>query len=85
MENNLEELDLSGLVKFLEPVVKQSLNTIELSLNGSLTREEVDSLKELMIQLKEEVSSFGDIFSPDIRGQIIELNHKLHNITPIDI
>jgi hypothetical protein len=85
MENNLEELDLSGLVKFLEPIVKQSLNGIEGALNNPLSSKEVDSLKELMVQLKEEVSSFGDTFSPDIRGQIIELNHKLHDITPIDI
>ena len=85
MENHLEELDLSGLVKFLEPVVKQSLNGVEGALNKPLTKEEVDSLKELMLQLKEEVTSYGDIFSPDIRGQIIELTHKLHNTTPIDI
>jgi hypothetical protein len=85
MENHLEELDLSGLVKFLEPVVKQSLDGVEGTLNKSLTKEEVDSLKELMLQLKEEVTSYGDIFSPDIRGQIIELTHKLHNITSIDI
>jgi len=85
MKNNLEELDLSGLVKFLEPVVKQSLDGVEGALDKPLTLKEVDSLKELMIQLKEEVTGYGDIFSPDIRGQIIELNHKLHNITPIDI
>jgi hypothetical protein len=85
MENNLEELDLSGLVKFLEPVVKQSLDGVQGALDKPLTLKEVDSLKELMLQLKEEVTSYGDIFSPDIRGQIIELNHKLHNITPIDI
>jgi hypothetical protein len=85
MKNNLEELDLSGLVKFLEPVVKQSLDGVEESLNKSLTSDEVNSLKELMIQLKEEITSYGDAFSPEIRGQIIELNHKLHNITPIDI
>jgi hypothetical protein len=85
MENNLEELDLSGLVKFLEPVVKQSLDGVEGALDKPLTLKEVDSLKELMLQLKEEVTGYGDIFSPDIRGQIIELNHKLHNITPIDI
>jgi hypothetical protein len=35
--------------------------------------------------LKEEVTGYGDIFSPDIRGQIIELNEKLQNVTPIDI
>lgn len=85
MENNLEELDLSGLVKFLEPVVKQSLDGVEGALDKPLTLKEVDSLKELMLQLKEEVTGYGDVFSPDIRGQIIELNHKLHNITPIDI
>jgi len=85
MKNNLEELDLSGLVKFLEPVVKQSLDGVEEALEKPLTLKEVDSLKELMFQLKEEVTGYGDIFSPDIRGQIIELNHKLHNITPIDI
>ena len=85
MESNLEELDLSGLVKFLEPVVKQSLDGVEGALNKPLTLKEVDSLKELMLQLKEEVTGYGNIFSPDIRGQIIELNHKLHNITPIDI
>ena len=85
MESNLEELDLSGLVKFLEPVVKQSLDGVEGALDKPLTLKEVDSLKELMLQLKEEVTDYGDIFSPDIRGQIIELNHKLHNITPIDI
>jgi hypothetical protein len=85
MKNNLEELDLSGLVKFLEPVVKQSLDGVEGALDKPLTLKEVDSLKELMSQLKEEVTGYGDIFSPDIRGQIIELNHKLHNITPIDI
>ena len=85
MESNLEELDLSGLVKFLEPVVKQSLDGVEGALDKPLTLKEVDSLKELMSQLKEEVTGYGDIFSPDIRGQIIELNHKLHNITPIDI
>jgi len=85
MKNNLEELDLSGLVKFLEPVVKQSLDGVEGALDKPLTLKEVDSLKELMLQLKEEVTGYGDIFSPDIRGQIIELNHKLHNITPIDI
>ena len=85
MESNLEELDLSGLVKFLEPVVKQSLDGVEGALDKPLTLKEVDSLKELMLQLKEEVTGYGDIFSPDIRGQIIELNHKLHNITPIDI
>jgi hypothetical protein len=85
MKNNLEELDLSGLVKFLEPVVKQSLDGVEGALNNPLTTKEVNSLKELMVQLKEEVTGYGDIFSPEIRGQIIELNHKLHNITPIDI
>jgi hypothetical protein len=85
MESNLEELDLSGLVKFLEPVVKQSLDGVEGALNNPLTLKEVDSLKELMSQLKEEVTGYGDIFSPDIRGQIIELSHKLHNITPVDI
>lgn len=85
MKNNLEELDLSGLVKFLEPVVKQSLDGVEEALEKPLTLKEIDSLKELMFQLKEEVTGYGDIFSPDIRGQIIELNHKLHNITPIDI
>jgi hypothetical protein len=85
MDNSLEELDLSGLVKFLEPVVKQSLDGIEGALNNPLTTKEVNSLKELMVQLKEEVTGYGDIFSPDIRGQIVELNHKLHNITPVDI
>jgi hypothetical protein len=85
MDNNLEELDLSGLVKFLEPVVKQSLDGVKGALDKPLTLKEVDSLKELMLQLKEEVTGYGDIFSPDIRGQIIELTHKLHNITPIDI
>lgn len=85
MENSLEELDLNGLVRFLEPVVKQSLNGVEGALNNPLNSKEVDSLKQLMVQLQEEISSYGDIFSPDIRGQIIELNHKLHNITPIDI
>jgi hypothetical protein len=85
MENSLEGLDLNGLVRFLEPVVKQSLNGVEGALNNPLNSKEVDSLKQLMVQLQEEISSYGDIFSPDIRGQIIELNHKLHNITPIDI
>ena len=85
MKSNLEELDLSGLVKFLEPVVKQSLDGVEGALDKPLTLKEVDSLKELMSQLKEEVTGYGDVFSPDIRGQIIELNHKLHNITPVDI
>lgn len=85
MNDNLEELDLSGLVKFLEPVMKQSLDGVEESLNRSLTIKEIDSLKELIFQLKEEITSYGDIFSSDIRGQIIELNYKLHNITPIDI
>jgi hypothetical protein len=85
MENNLEELEMNLLVQFLEPIVKNSLNGIELSLNNSLTEEEVRDLKDLMIQLKTEVVSYGDAFSPEIRGQIIEINHKLHNITPIDI
>ena len=85
MKSNLEELDLSGLVKFLEPVVKQSLDGVEGALDKPLTLKEVDSLKELMSQLKEEVTGYGDIFSPDIRGQIIELNEKLQNVTPIDI
>jgi hypothetical protein len=85
MENNLEELEMNLLVQFLEPIVKNSLNGIELSLNSSLTEEEVRDLKDLMIQLKTEVVSYGDAFSPEIRGQIIEINHKLHNITPSDI
>ena len=85
MENNLEELEMNLLIQFLEPIVKNSLNGIELSLNSSLTEEEVRDLKDLMIQLKTEVVSYGDAFSPEIRGQIIEINHKLHNITPSDI
>jgi hypothetical protein len=83
MENNLEELEMNLLVQFLEPIVKNSLNGVELSLNSSLTEEEVRDLKDLMIQLQEEVVTYGDAFSPDIRGQIIEINHKLCNITTI--
>jgi hypothetical protein len=83
MENNLEELEMNLLVQFLEPIVKNSLNGVELSLNSSLTEEEVRDLKDLMIQLQEEVVTYGDSFSPDIRGQIIEINHKLCNITTI--
>ena len=85
MENNLEELEMNLLVQFLEPIVKNSLNGIELSLNSSLTEEEIKDLRDLMIQLQDEVVTYGDIFSADIRGQIIEINHKLHNITPIGI
>lgn len=85
MENNLEELEMNLLVQFLEPIVKNSLTGVELSLENPLTEVEIKDLKDLMIQLKTEVGSYGDVFSPEIRGQIIEINHKLHNITPSDI
>jgi len=83
MENNLEELEINLLVQFLEPIVKNSLNGVELSLENPLTEGEIKDLKDLMVQLQEEVVTYGDAFSPDIRGQIIEINHKLHNITTI--
>ena len=83
MENSLEELEMNLLVQFLEPIVKNSLNGVELSLENPLTEGEIKDLKDLMVQLQEEVVTYGDAFSPDIRGQIIEINHKLHNITTI--
>ena len=83
--SNQDDLDLDGLVRFLEPIVKQSLVGIETALSFPLKEKEIKNMKELMIQLQEEVVSYGDTFSPDIRGQIIEINHKLHNITPSGI
>ena len=82
MENSLEQQEMNLLVQFLEPIVKNSLNGVELSLKNPLSEGEIRDLKDLMIQLQEEVVTYGDVFSPDIRGQIIEINHKLHNITP---
>jgi hypothetical protein len=75
MENKINELE--GLVQFLSPIVKQSLEGIKNSLDLPLTAGEVEKLKNLVTQLEVEVSSYGDIFPADIRGTIIELHHTL--------
>ena len=83
MENNFEENEMNLLIQFLEPIIKNSLDGIELSLNSSLTKEEKIELEILLNQLQVEVVTYGDAFSPDIRGQIIEINDKLHSITTV--
>tara|TARA_B110000971_G_scaffold215366_1_gene248697 strand:+ start:42 stop:293 length:252 start_codon:yes stop_codon:yes gene_type:complete len=81
MENEINELE--GLVKFLEPIIKQSLEGIKNSLDLPLTIEEVENLKRLVTQLDVEVSSYGDVFSADIRGTIIELHHTLDTMATV--
>ena len=81
MENEINELE--GLVKFLEPIIKQSLEGIKNSLDLPLTIEEVENLKRLLTQLDVEVSSYGDVFSADIRGTIIELHHTLDTMATV--
>lgn len=85
MENNLKDLELNLWAQFLEPIVKNSLTGIELSLENPITEEEIEDLKNLVSQIQIDIGSYEDVFSPDIRGQIIEINHKLHNITTSDI
>jgi hypothetical protein len=79
MKDYLENELTNSLIKVLEPIISQTLDGVEGSLNLNPTEEEIINLKELMLNLKDEVGGWDNGFSPSIRGRIIEINHRLHN------
>jgi hypothetical protein len=67
-------------VSYLEPIINESLDRVNLSLDNPITKEEKSSFLGLMKQLQSDISDYSDMFSPDTHGKIIEINDKLHKV-----
>jgi hypothetical protein len=71
MEDNLDK----QLVPYMEHVIDQTLNMIELvSKEESFDKKEIN---KLIFELKSEFGDYLTLLSPQIQGRIMEINHYI--------
>jgi len=83
MENDFETDFTLNIIQALEPILLSSLVGVENSINPHLTEEEITSLLDLTHQIEEEIDGYGDMFSGEIQGKILEIKHSLSQLTNV--